>query len=108
MEEKFLKVLSECGNVSAAIQAANVARPTVYAHKQNDPAFAQEWADALDRAADVLEEEAWRRGYEGIEEPIFGNLGGGQGHRRDWPDAAVFGYVVDFFVERGEAAQIPR
>jgi hypothetical protein len=75
----FIKVLGETGNVSVAIEAARVARPTAYEHKQNDQVFAAEWADALERAADVLEGEARRRAFEGVEEPVFGSLGQGRG-----------------------------
>jgi hypothetical protein len=67
----FLTMLEETGSVTAAAKAANISRVTVYAHKRDDPDFAREWDEALDRAADTLEDEARRRATEGIEEAIY-------------------------------------
>ncbi|MGI9068560.1 MAG: hypothetical protein ACR2HX_19430 [Pyrinomonadaceae bacterium] len=67
----FLASLAECGNVRAAAQAANVDPKTCYNNRKDDPEFAAEWQAALDLAADVLEEEAWRRAHKGVGEPVF-------------------------------------
>ena len=49
-------------------------RNLFYASRERDPEFAKAWSGALDQAADLLEEEARRRGYQGVEEPVFGRI----------------------------------
>jgi hypothetical protein len=70
-KQYFLEVLAECGNVTAAAAAAGVARCVPYGHRKTDDAFAKGWEQAEEIAADRLEAEAWRRGVEGIEEPVI-------------------------------------
>lgn len=69
----FLAALSESGNVRLACEAAQINRWTAYDRRENDPDFAKAWADALDQAADLLEEEARRRAYEGLRRCKFHN-----------------------------------
>jgi hypothetical protein len=71
---KFIETLANTGNVTLAIESSRVDRPTAYHHKKTDPAFAMQWANALDRATDILVGEARRRGFLGIEEPVFGTV----------------------------------
>lgn len=75
----FLASLSLVGNVTEAARAAKIDRTSVYAERRRDQQFAQAWDDAMDMAADELELEARRRAYEGVEEPVFGSLGGKSG-----------------------------
>lgn len=75
----FLSVLRDTGNVRAACQDVGIARSTVYEYRAADPGFAAAWDEALQDAADLLEQEARRRAYEGVEKPVFGSLGQGQG-----------------------------
>lgn len=70
-ERAFLASLALTGNVVEAAQAADVPRSVVYRARDLFPDFAQEWVDALDAAADVLETEARRRAVEGVEEPVY-------------------------------------
>ena len=70
-KQHFLEVLAECGNVTAAAAAAGVARCVPYEHRKTDDAFAKAWEEAEEIAADRLEAEAWRRGVEGVEEPVI-------------------------------------
>lgn len=67
---KFLSVLAECGCVSIACRACDRSTRTLYWWRDVDPAFAEAWADALTKALALLEEEAWRRAVEGVEEPV--------------------------------------
>ena len=69
----FLSKLTECGNVTRACRAANVARSTVNRRRQVDPEFAAKWMEALDEAGDDLELEARRRAVEGVERSIIRN-----------------------------------
>lgn len=67
----MLAALSETGNVSKAAQAAKVNRPSHYEWIKSDPAYADAVADAMDAAADKLEEEARRRAHDGFDEPVY-------------------------------------
>lgn len=67
---RFLAALAGCGNVTRAAEAAGIHRDTAYAWRHADPAFAADWDSAFDEAAPVLEEEAFRRAHDGVEEPL--------------------------------------
>ena len=75
----FLAALAETGNVRRACEAAGVARSRAYELRDSDEAFALDWLRAQEEAADLLEEEARRRAVEGVDEPVFGSMGQGQG-----------------------------
>lgn len=62
---RFLDALRMHGVVTRAALAAGIHRDTAYFERQRDPLFAQEWVDALDRGADMLEDTAKQRAYEG-------------------------------------------
>ena len=64
------KGLRKSGNVSISAQAAGLSRSGVYARRESDDVFAKEWEEAEEIAADRLEAEAWRRGVEGVPEPL--------------------------------------
>lgn len=67
---RFLATLAECGNVSRAALASGMSRDAVYDLRQRDADFAASWTDALEQASDRLEQEAWRRAHDGVEEPL--------------------------------------
>jgi hypothetical protein len=67
---RFLAALRETGNVRGACIAAAVPRTNIYAHRRADEAFAKAWEEAEQIAADRLEAEAWRRGVDGVPEPL--------------------------------------
>jgi hypothetical protein len=67
----FLTALSTTGNVRAACEAVRIDRSTAYRLRDDDEPFAAQWADALDEAADLLEEEARRRAYAGVQRLKF-------------------------------------
>ena len=75
----FLEVLAATANVTRACAAVAIDRRTAYETRDRDKAFAQQWREALDHAADLLEGELRRRAYEGVLEPVFGSLGAGAG-----------------------------
>lgn len=68
--EKFLEALAEVGNVTQAAALAGAGRASVYEWRAADVEFAEAWEAALDAAADKLEQEAWRRATQGIDEPV--------------------------------------
>jgi uncharacterized protein YbjQ (UPF0145 family) len=68
---QFLREFARCGIILRAAQSAHVGRKTVYDWREDDPAFVQLMADAHEDAMDLLEEEARRRGHDGVIEPVF-------------------------------------
>lgn len=52
---RFLEVLGEALNISEAARAVQMDRTGAYALKDRDPAFAQSWRAALDKAYDEVE-----------------------------------------------------
>jgi hypothetical protein len=69
--DAFLLALASTGNVTVAAQMAEVTRTHVYEWRKTDGAFARAWDDAIDQAADLLEAEARRRAYEGVQRLKF-------------------------------------
>jgi hypothetical protein len=59
--ERFLALLSEFGNVSAACAGAGISRFTAYKYRHADPYFAQQWQAAADLGLDGLEDMARAR-----------------------------------------------
>lgn len=67
----FLNALAIAGVVTSACEATGINRKTAYHWRDVDPAFAEEWDEALATATDRLEAEAHRRAVLGNEEPVF-------------------------------------
>jgi hypothetical protein len=67
---RFLDVLRATANVSNAARSIGMSRRGIYDARGRDLQFSAEWDDAVETAADTLEAEAWRRGAEGVEEPM--------------------------------------
>lgn len=71
-KEKFLDALIETGgNVTRAAELVNLPRKTLYAHRAKDKKFKEDWDRAVDKGVDVLEDEARRRAFEGVQEPVY-------------------------------------
>lgn len=68
---KFLAALAESPNVTRAAKLAGITRTYVYAVRGEDKEFALAWDNALEAAIDNAIGEVYRRGVEGVEEPIF-------------------------------------
>lgn len=71
--EIFFKTLAETANASKACIAANLSRDHVYDLKRADKAFAKRWDDAMELGWLVMEEEAQRRAFEGVDKPVYNN-----------------------------------
>ncbi len=71
MKEKFLIELAKAGNVAAAALALGIDRSNAYKWRRADSSFASAWDDALLEAAEHLEQVAYRRAVEGVEEPVY-------------------------------------
>ena len=61
----FLASLRSTGVVKAACGVADIERKTAYRRRKADPAFAEDWDEAIEEAADVLEAEMRRRALAG-------------------------------------------
>lgn len=66
----FLAAFVTTASVTKAAKAAKVDRALHYRWLDEDPAYAKQFDAAKEQAAQVLEDEAIRRAYEGIEEPL--------------------------------------
>ncbi|PYD61993.1 hypothetical protein CFR72_13585 [Gluconacetobacter entanii] len=62
--------MRNAGNVTEACRLSGINRGAAYKLRDNDPAFAAEWDEAMQIAMDSLELEAWRRGRDGYDEYV--------------------------------------
>lgn len=69
----FLAALAQTGNIRQSCEVAGVGRTTVYTLRDEDMSFANEWEQALDESADLLEQEARRRAEQGVRRLKFHN-----------------------------------
>jgi hypothetical protein len=70
--EQFLAQVAETGgNISEACRLCGLNRRTVYDWKWNDEEFSRQWDEAVKLGLDALEDEAIRRAYQGVDEPVF-------------------------------------
>lgn len=84
----FFAALENGHSVRAACETAGYARRCVYRWRAEQEDFAKSWAEALVIAADLLEEEADRRGRDGYDEPYFFQ-GEVKGAKRKYSDALL-------------------
>lgn len=66
----FCAALAETCNVGKACAAVGIARQTAYEWREEDPVFAAQWDRALKVGVSALEDEAGRRAFEGMNEPL--------------------------------------
>ena len=67
----FIEELARSGNVLLSSRKAGVSRTAVYNARKEDPAFADQWDDAIDEAVDLLEAVARGRAVNGTEKPVY-------------------------------------
>ena len=67
----FLALLAQTGNVTASADGVGKSRDAAYKARRANPDFAEAWEDAKEEALDAMEAEAWRRGMQGVDEPVF-------------------------------------
>lgn len=70
---RYVRLVALHGNRTLACNACGIAYSTFLRHYGQDLEFAKAVDQALEEAGDLLEAEAFRRGYEGYEEPIYQN-----------------------------------
>lgn len=69
-QNKFLNYFCNTGTLSGAARAAGVTRQTHY-YWMHDPEYAMAFEEARTMMCSLLEDEAYRRGVEGIDTPVF-------------------------------------
>jgi hypothetical protein len=67
----FLAALASGLTITLAAQEACINKVTAYRWRQADREFAEAWDEALDEANDRLEQEALRRGRDGVSKPVY-------------------------------------
>ncbi len=67
----FISRLSEYVSVSRACRMAKIPRATIYRWLNNDVGFKGQYAEACEAALQRLEDEAIRRGFEGLAKPVY-------------------------------------
>ena len=71
--DAFIEWLARTGSVTAAAEAAGLARTQVYERRRTHKRFAQAWSKALSLGVDGLHDKAMNRAMEGDERPIVRN-----------------------------------
>lgn len=70
--EQFLQaIVDNAGNVTEACAAAGISKRSAYDWREADPDFKAAWDDAVELTTEALEQEVYRRAFEGCEEPVF-------------------------------------
>lgn len=67
----FCAALAETGIVRRACEAVGISRQTAYGWRDDIPEFAEAWDKALAVGVSALEDEAHRRGFEGVDEGVY-------------------------------------
>ena len=67
----FLAALREVPVIAHACKAVGIERSTAYRARETDLEFAEAWDDAVEEGIDRAEQEAFRRGVVGFEEPVI-------------------------------------
>ena len=71
LKEPFLEALRKRVFIGPAAEEVGIARNTVYEWKKNDPVFAAKMREVEEASVDVLRTEAFRRGVQGVPEPVY-------------------------------------
>ena len=74
-KNRFLNVFANTGNVKKACAIAGISRTTHYKWMHEDDEYCVAFEKARGIAADLLEDEAWRRAVDGDEVPIINKKG---------------------------------
>jgi len=69
--QKFLECLAQWGNVTRAAQAIGMTRRRMEQVRHEDEAFKAAWDAAIEESRDVIDQEIFRRGIEGVDEPVI-------------------------------------
>lgn len=67
----FLDALTDGASINAAARAAGVHPTLVYKRRREDEAFRRAWHAAANLSTPLLEQEAQRRAFHGVDKPIY-------------------------------------
>lgn len=70
-QAKFLELFEECLMVSMACKKLKIPRRTVYNWINSDELFKSQYEASQKMAIDLMEEEARRRAFHGVKEPVY-------------------------------------
>ena len=87
-KKKFLKLLSDTGNVSKCCVALNVSRVEMYKTRKKYPKFKEAWEAAYKVAISLLEDEAWKRAM-GVDHDKFNKEGKKTGVVKKYSDTLL-------------------
>lgn len=93
--KKFLDALEACGNVKQAAEDSGISKNSVYLWRRDDPDFKAAWDARIADYGDMLEAEAFRRAYHGIDKPVF-QQGMQVGTIREYSDGLLARMLVRF------------
>lgn len=85
----FFLVAANGGNVTRACEQAKITRVTVWQKERSTPEFKARLDAAKQLGADFLEDEAIRRAFEGVEEPVGFYMGVSNEVRRNYSDGLM-------------------
>lgn len=86
----FLRAVVETGTVVRAARAAGINRDTVYSDQwRHDREFQDALAQARVMAADLMEDEVYRRAVEGVKKPTGWHKGKPGGYIREYSDLVL-------------------
>lgn len=68
--EIFLDALSQGSSVTFAARLVGISRRAAYNARDKSKKFREEWDFAVEEGTDLLEDEAKRRAYEGVDHPV--------------------------------------
>jgi hypothetical protein len=68
---EFFRHLARTASVSTACEKTGLRRSSVYWLRNNDPAFAARWTEALDLGVEQLQDNAMKRAIDGVERPVW-------------------------------------
>ncbi|TAJ41972.1 MAG: hypothetical protein EPO55_03510 [Reyranella sp.] len=69
----FFHHLGRTGSVTVAANRAQLRRSSLYQRRQDDEAFAERWAQALDLGVERLQDNAMNRALHGTPKPVWRN-----------------------------------
>lgn len=70
--DAFIRSLVETGgNVAQACKVTRISKRAVYDWRNSDKVFAARWDDAIEAGTEELEQEARRRAFAGVDEPVY-------------------------------------
>jgi hypothetical protein len=89
-KRSFIATLAETCRVDRSCKAAGISRVTAYQWRKQDAKFGVAWQEAVNVGISALEDEAHRRAFEGVDEPVY-HLGNRCGKIRRYSDTlAIF------------------